>query len=205
MNRRGFVKATALISLGLGLSSFFRRGKTHILTLSFDDGFRKSFLSIADIHKEYGLRACLNVIASGHLPGFKGAGQWVRPELMGNFDDWNTLKSQGHEIMPHTWDHLNLTEIPLEEAKQNIHKCLDYFREHLEGYNPLDAVYNFAFNASTNELDEFTLRSVRAIRTGGWLVLKDTSHNPIPVSPSPVRLIDDACEGSQSSGNSSQP
>lgn len=188
MKRRTFLKTSALTSLSPEFLRFIKPGKSHILTLSFDDGFKKSFYRIADIHQEYGFKACLNVIASGHLPDFKGVGKWVLPELMGNFEDWNTLKSRGHEIMPHTWDHLNLTEIPLEEAKLNIHKCLDYFQEHLNGYNASEAVYNFAFNASTNELDEFTLRSVRAIRTGGWLVLKDTSLNLIPVSPSPVRL-----------------
>jgi peptidoglycan/xylan/chitin deacetylase (PgdA/CDA1 family) len=179
---------SALAGLGLGLGSFTGRGKSHILTLSFDDGFKKSFYKIADIHSEYGLKACLNVIASGHLPEFKGVGKWVLPELMGNFDDWNALKRRGHEIMPHTWDHLNLTEIPLEEAKANIDKCLAYFAQHLEGYKANEAVYNFAFNASTPELDEFTLTRVHSLRTGGWLVLKDSRVNRIPITLKPVAL-----------------
>jgi len=188
MKRSDFIKLSALTGLGLGLESFVSRKKTHILTLSFDDGFKKSFYRIAEIHAEYGLKACLNVIASGHLPEFKAVGKWILPELMGNFDDWNTLKSRGHEIMPHTWDHINLTEIPLEEAKPNINKCLDYFEQHLEGYKSAEAVYNFAFNASTSELDDFALTRVRAVRTGGWLVLKDTMVNRVPTAPLPVRL-----------------
>jgi peptidoglycan/xylan/chitin deacetylase (PgdA/CDA1 family) len=188
MNRIEFIKVSALAGMGFGLGSFTSRGKSHILTLSFDDGFKKSFYRTAEIYSEYGLKACLNVIASGHLPEFKGVGKWVLPELMGNFNDWNMLKSRGHEIMPHTWDHLNLTEIPVEEAKANIDKCLDYFAHHLDGYKPEEAVYNFAFNASTPELDEFTLTRVRALRTGGWLVLKNSRVNKVPTTSGPVAL-----------------
>jgi len=188
MNRIEFIKISTLAGLGFGMGGCTGRSKSHILTLSFDDGFKKSFYRIAEIYAEYGLKACLNVIASGHLPEFKGVGKWVLPELMGNFDDWNTLKSRGHEIMPHTWDHLNLTEIPLEEAKSNIDKCLDYFGQHLHGYKSEEAVYNFAFNASTPELDEFTLTRVRALRTGGWLVLEDSRVNRIPTTARPVAL-----------------
>ena len=162
MKRSDFIKLSALTGLGLGLESFVGREKTHVLTLSFDDGFKKSFYRIAEIHAEYGLKACLNVIASGHLPEFKGVGKWILPELMGNFDDWNNLKSRGHEVMPHTWDHINLTEIPLDEAKPNIRQVSGLFRTKTwMGYKSAEAVYNFAFNASTPELDEFTLSRVR--------------------------------------------
>lgn len=188
MKRRGFIKTTAIGSMALGIGGWGNPSTTHILTLSFDDGFKKSFYSIAEIHEEYGLKACLNVIARGHQPNFKKIDQWILPELLGDFNDWNTLKSRGHEIMSHTWEHLNLTEIPMEQAKSNIDKCLDYFEEHLEGYLNSEAVYNFAFNASTIELEDYILRKVRAVRTAGWLVLKDTKVNLIPASSEPVRL-----------------
>ena len=183
MNRRSFIKTTAAGSLALSLGSCKRPEKTHILTFSFDDGFRKSFLKIADIFENYGLHACLNVIASGHFPSFQKVDDWILPELMGDFDDWNVLKSRGHEIMPHSWQHLNLAKQPLEEAKELINKCLDYFEEHLEGYEASNAVFNFPFNASTPELEQFTLSRVKAVRTGG-----DSPINPIPETPGPVRL-----------------
>lgn len=187
MNRRNFIESAALLSLGLGLESFIVKRKTHVLTLSFDDGFRKSFYKIADIHKAYGLKACLNVIAMGHAPGFV-KDNFIKQDLLGNFDDWNKLKEMGHEVMPHTWDHKNLTEISLEEAKLKIDQCLDYFEKNLDGYKPSESVYNFAYNASTPELDTYALQSVRAVRTGGWLVLKDSMVNLLPVSPKPLAL-----------------
>jgi peptidoglycan/xylan/chitin deacetylase (PgdA/CDA1 family) len=177
MKRRTFIKSSALAGLTFAMDDWWDPKKTHILTLSFDDGFKKSFYRLAEIHEEYGLKACLNIIASGHLPGFKGVDQWILPELMGDFNDWNKLKSRGHEIMPHTWEHLNLTKVPLNQAKENMDKCLDYFKENLDGYADADAVYNFAFNASTPELEDHILKRVRAVRTGGWLVLKDTVVN----------------------------
>ena len=187
MNRRNFISSAALISLGLGLESFIKKRKTHILTLSFDDGFKKSFYKIAEMHKEYDVKACLNVIAMGHVPGFVND-RFIPQNILGNFDDWNKLRSMEHEVMPHTWDHKNLTEIPLSDAKENLDKCFDYFEKNLDGYNPKNVVYNFAYNASNQDLDEYALKRVRAIRTGGWLILQNTKLNPIPKQENHLRL-----------------
>jgi len=160
------------------------------LTLSFDDGFRKSFFRTAEIHEKYGLNACLNVIATGHLKSFNTEQKWISQKLLGDFDDWNMLKERGHEIMPHTWEHLNLTQIPLRKAKRNIDKCLSYFETHLEGYTNSNAVYNFAYNASTTELEDYALQKVGAVRTGGWLILNEKVVNKIPTKSTqlPPRL-----------------
>lgn len=189
MKRRKFIQNSLALGGSLALSGFnFPSSKTHILSLSFDDGFKKSFYKVAEIHENYGLKACLNVIATGHFKNFKTETQWIPREILGNFDDWNALKAKGHEVMPHTWEHLNLTEIPEKKAKKNIDKCLAYFEKHLEGYKSEEAVYNFAYNASTPELEDFLLERVRAVRTGGWLVLKDTLLNTIPKGEHKGRL-----------------
>lgn len=179
MNRRNFLETSALFAAGVGMERFLVQHKTHILSLSFDDGFKKSFYKIAAIHEEYGLKAGLNVIAMGHEKGFVHD-KFISQDLLGNFDDWNKLKSRGHEIMPHSWDHKNLTQISLPEAKENLDKCFVYFENNLMGYKPKKAIYNFAYNASNETLDEHALQWVRAIRTGGWLVLQDTKYNAIP-------------------------
>jgi len=157
-------------------------GKTHALSLSFDDGFKKSFYRIAEIHETYGLKACLNVIATGHLPDFKQIDDWILPELLGDFDDWNKLAGRGHEVMPHSWKHLNLTKVSVTQAQENILKCLDYFAENLDDYTDAKAVYNYAFDASTAELDAFCLERVGAVRTGGWLLWEDQQLNALPVT-----------------------
>jgi len=188
MQRRTFIKNSILGSVAVGFNPYLPKGKTHIITLSFDDGFKKSFYRLAEIHEAYGLKACLNVIATGHLPSFNTEPKWIPQQLLGNFNDWNKIKSRGHEVMPHTWDHLNLTEIPVEQAKQKIDQCLDYFEKNLQGYVASEAVYNFAYNASTPELDKYTLQRTGAVRTGGWLILKDTMVNLLPVQPTPLAL-----------------
>ena len=195
MNRRNFIKSTGAITLGIGFkhiagpdpARFPLEGKTHILSLSFDDGFKKSFYRTAEIHEEYGLKACLNVVALGNTPG-KTTEKWIHEGSIGNFDDWNKLKSRGHEVMPHSLDHKNLTEIPLAEAKENIDKCIDCFEKNLNGFNASESVYNFAYNASNQELDEYALKKVRAIRTGGWSVLKNTKYNDLPGNSGQLRL-----------------
>ena len=97
--------------------------------------------------------------------------------ILGDFDDWNTLKSRGHEVMPHSWEHLNLTKVSLEKAKENVDKCLDYFEANLEGYISGEAVYNFAYNASNPLIEDYILQRTSAVRTGGWLMLKDRRAN----------------------------
>ncbi len=193
MNRRAFLRDTSLASAGILTASAVTPfqpppGKTHVLTLSFDDGFKKSFHRIAKMHEDYGLKACLNVIATGHLPRFRAPDKWILPKLLGNFDDWNLLTGRGHEVMPHSWEHLDLTETPLSQAKENILKCLEYFEDNLDGYDPSTAVYNYAFDASTPELDAFTLQHVRAVRTGGWLLPGRAAYNNLPAHERTGRL-----------------
>lgn len=170
------------------MGSCIQTKKTHYLTLSFDDGFKSSFYKTAEIFENYGLKACLNVIASGHFPDFKKIDQWILPDLLGDFDDWNFLKNRGHEVMPHTWEHLNLPKIPLNHAKENIDKCLDYFEEHLEDYKPSESVYNFAFNASTPVIEDYVMRRTRAIRTKGGVIINNSRFNEIPSSNKQARL-----------------
>ena len=189
MNRRQFTKTTILGTAALAVEASLRaqtdksigKHKSHYLTLSFDDGFKKSFYRIADIHEKSGLHACLNVLASGHFGEFSD-------DTLGNFDDWNKLKARGHEIMPHGWEHAHLTGIPPEQAKELITKCLDSFEKNLDGFVTSKAVFNFPYNASNPELEDFVLQRVRAVRTGGWTYNNDTALNPMP-SPGPVRIF----------------
>jgi hypothetical protein len=76
----------------------------------------------------------------------------------------------------------------LSQAKENILKCLEYFDRNLDGYNAKKAVYNYAFDASTEELDMFTLQHVRAVRTGGWLLWEGEEYNAMPVTEKTGRL-----------------
>jgi len=187
MKRRSFVKTTALASMAIALGNCTQKSKSHILTLSFDDGFKKSFYHTVEIHEEFGLKACLNIIASAHT--WPSGPNEYHTDPVGNFEDWNKLKARGHEIMPHSWKHANLTEMPFDEAKELIEKCLDYFELHLDGYDSSKAIYNFAYNASDTELEDYLLTKVKAIRTGSWGILGGSKmENPFPQNGNPVRL-----------------
>ena len=192
MKRRKFIQGACCsvlgVSAGVSTAKVPKQKKTHVITLSFDDGLKKSFYKIADIYERFELRACLNVIATGHLPKFYPTvrGQpdsGIVPFKKGDFEDWNKLKSRGHEVMAHSYDHVDLTKIAFNEAKELISKCVDYFEAHLQGFKASQSVYNFAYNASTPELDEYALTKFLAIRTQG-----DTPINPIPTTKKPVRV-----------------
>ena len=175
MNRRNVLRILGAGSLGV-LSGGFTitlPGKRHIITLSFDDGFRNSSIRTAEIYEKYGLSSCINVIATAHLRQFELPNEYHNWPV-GDFTLWNELKRRGHEIMPHSYKHTNLTEIPLAEAKELVGRCIDVFNRELEGFRAGESVFNLPYNASTPELEEWLGTKFRAIRTHGDAV------NPLP-------------------------
>lgn len=148
--------------------------KRHIVTLSFDDGFKKSSLKTADIYKKYKLSACINVIATGHQKDFASDSHYLTDSPKGDFGLWNELQQRGHEIMPHGYKHANKQRLPFAEAKDLILKCLEVFAKELKGFDPKQAIFNFPYNSSTAELEGWLPTQVRAFRTGGRTI------NPLP-------------------------
>ena len=146
--------------------------KKHIVTLSFDDGFTKSFVRTAEIYEKYKLAACFNVVASAHMKDFRPPDYHNVPR--GDFGLWNDLKARGHEVMPHGYRHANKQSLPFAEAKDLIVRCLEVFDKELKGFDRKEAVFNFPYNASTPELEKWLPTQVRAFRTGGGAV------NPLP-------------------------
>lgn len=146
----------------------------HIVTLSFDDGFRDSAARIAAIYERHGLRACFNVIATGHIPDVRVPDRYYAGIPMGDFALWNELQERGHEIMPHGYKHENKGKLPFEEGKKLILDCLDVFSRELDGFAPKKAIFNFPYNSSTPELEAWLPAVVKAFRTGGGGI------NPLP-------------------------
>ncbi len=145
----------------------------HIISLSFDDGFEKSNIKIADIYEKLGLSACFNVLAFEEVDGERVDDpyhHWPK----GNFELWNELQERGHEIMPHGLIHHNLASMPLAHAQNSITRCLEIFSQELKNFQAQEAIYNFAYNASTPELEAWLTGVVKAYRTGGDAI------NPLP-------------------------
>jgi hypothetical protein len=145
--------------------------KTHFVTLSFDDGFKKSSIRTAEIFEKFKLPACINVIATAHLPDFQLPNEYHRWPV-GDFGLWNELKARGHEVMPHGYKHANKAELPLEESVDLIRRCLDFFAKSLKRFEAKNAVFNFPFNASTPAVERWLAGQVMAFRTGGPAINK---------------------------------
>jgi peptidoglycan/xylan/chitin deacetylase (PgdA/CDA1 family) len=146
--------------------------KTHIITLSFDDGFRKSSVKTAEIYEKHKLSACINVVASASMKDFRAPDY---PDVSrADFGLWNDLQARGHEIMPHGYKHANKQSLPFAESKDLILRCLDVFDKELKGFDRKQAIFNFPYNASTPELEQWLPTQVRAFRTGGAAI------NPLP-------------------------
>jgi peptidoglycan/xylan/chitin deacetylase (PgdA/CDA1 family) len=146
--------------------------KRHIVTLSFDDGFKNSSIKTAEIYERRKLSACINVVASAHMSDFRPPDYPNVPRA--DFGLWNDLKARGHEIMPHGYKHANKQSLPFAEARDLILHCLDVFDKELKGFDRKQAIFNFPYNASTPELERWLPTVVRAFRTGGGAI------NPLP-------------------------
>lgn len=183
-NRRKFIKALGVSSATLALPGFFDilkanernrilSGKKHIITLSFDDGFKKSSILTAEIFEKHKLSACINVIATGHLKSFQIPDEYQITEK-GDFVLWNELKARGHEIMMHSYKHCHLDALPFEQAKDLILQCIYIFSKELKDFESRESIFNFPYNASTPELEAWLPLQVKAFRTG------DVGINPLP-------------------------
>jgi peptidoglycan/xylan/chitin deacetylase (PgdA/CDA1 family) len=153
----------------------------YYVTLSWDDGFVRSVSKIAEIYERYDLRAEFNVVITFHE---------YDPQTFGDFALWNALQARGHIIQPHGYDHSNLTEMPLEQAQENILRCLEVFRESLDGFDAPRTVFSFPYNVSTPELDAWLPQVVRAFRVGGVTAM------PLP-TPNTTRLTSPASEDAE--------
>ena len=69
MQRRQFLQTSALAGMGIAAGCADDTPKQHYITLSFDDGFKKSYIKVAELYEKYDLCACFNIIAGAHLPG----------------------------------------------------------------------------------------------------------------------------------------
>ena len=129
-SRRDFIKATGAAAASLAmpgalLATESPEKKRHVVTLSFDDGFKSSSIKTAEIYEKHELSACVNVVASAHMKEFRPPD--YHTVRRGDFGLWNELQARGHEIMPHSYKHANLQEIPFAEAQDLILRCLDVF------------------------------------------------------------------------------
>jgi peptidoglycan/xylan/chitin deacetylase (PgdA/CDA1 family) len=196
MKRREFVSAVgsvALAGVGAPLLTGGASQKLHVVSLSFDDGFRKSFSRIAEIYERFGLSGCFNVIASAHMPDNEVRDDYMKQELFGGFELWNELQDRGHEIMPHGYRHAHLPDLPVEESKGLILKSLEIFSNELRGFDPKKSVFNFPYNQSSPELEEWLPSVVMAFRASGGTI------NPLP-GPETVKIT----TGGFGPGNSEQ-
>jgi hypothetical protein len=83
--------------------------------------------------------------------------------------------------MPHGLIHHNLANMPFADAQRSITRCLEIFTDELEHFQANEAIFNFAYNASTPELEAWLPGLVRGFRTGGDPI------NPLP-HPGQARL-----------------
>ena len=99
--RRDFIKTAGAMATSFALPDWSSGAekspheKRHIVTLSFDDGFKKSSIKTAEIYEKHKLSACINVVASAHMKDFRPPDYHNVPR--GSFGLWNELKARGKD------------------------------------------------------------------------------------------------------------
>jgi peptidoglycan/xylan/chitin deacetylase (PgdA/CDA1 family) len=151
------------------------RHRMHIVTLSFDDGFTRSSVKTAEIYEKHGLRANMNIVAGPNWL-LKREPERAATIQVGDFGLWNELLARGHDIQPHSFSHLNVSQVDLAAGKAEILRCLDTFDEKLAGFDRQRAIYHFAYNRTTPEIEAWLPSEVRAFR-GGFV---DCGINDLP-------------------------
>ncbi|MCD0070810.1 polysaccharide deacetylase family protein, partial [Streptococcus agalactiae] len=87
------------------------KAKAPRVALTFDDGpNEKTTPKALEILKRYNAKATFFVMGQS---------------AVGHTDILQRMHAEGHEIGNHTWDHPNLTKLPAEKIKEEIHKTND--------------------------------------------------------------------------------
>ncbi|HEM9252323.1 TPA: polysaccharide deacetylase family protein [Streptococcus agalactiae] len=87
------------------------KAKAPRVALTFDDGpNEKTTPKALEILKRYNAKATFFVMGQS---------------AVGHTDILKRMHAEGHEIGNHTWDHPNLTKLPAEKIKEEIHKTND--------------------------------------------------------------------------------
>lgn len=129
------------------------------IAFTFDDGF-KNCMRAAAILEEFGTRACFFIcpaILSERDPQVIAAFCRDRLELsqaveLMDWSDAQRLHDAGHEIGGHTMTHPWLTEIPLDEARDEISGSFEAIRSRL-GSPPRHFAWTFgSFSACNGEI-----------------------------------------------------
>ncbi len=178
MKRKEFIAAAAsgIVAATSPLAAAAEKStdRVHIVSLSFDDGFRKSCCRIAEIYEKFGLCACFNIVASGSDPDTEFSDPYASKHPIGGWELWNELQDRGHEIMPHGWKHAHLDEMPFIDSRGLVMRCLDRFSQKLHGFEPQKSIFNFPYNATTPELNAWLPEVVMGFRAGSGGI------NPLP-------------------------
>ncbi|MCX5658784.1 MAG: hypothetical protein NTW19_03570 [Planctomycetota bacterium] len=154
----------------------------HLVSLTFDDGFRKSSELTATIFESFGQRASINPVAWAHEPDFVTPEPTWGKHMCGDWAMWRGLAARGHEVMPHGLVHINKASIRFADAANLIARNIAIFETEMPGFDRTQSIYNFPYNATTPEIEAWLPTVIGGFR-GGHI---QHGINPLPTAETRV-------------------
>lgn len=132
----------------------------HRISFCFDDGYAASVMKTAALFEERGLAASFCVVTDpvGSEDSF------IRAGAIGDFALFREMAVRGHEVMPHGHRHINLANVTIAQAQDEVSRCLDIFLAEMPGHCESDLIYHCAFNRLPPALEPWLRARVKAVR-----------------------------------------
>lgn len=137
-------------------------GAQAAVSLSFDDGSADHWSRGLPLWHAYGFHVTLGILANRFLDHPERI-----PQLQQAFD-------AGHELANHTTDHLDITTMPLEAAREDIDKCQQLLLNNVQGLNHvLTFIYPY---------EQFNSLTIAMLQEQGFLFARSGSQDMVEIT-----------------------
>lgn len=160
-----------------------RSSDRHRISFCFDDGYAASVAKTAALFEARGLAASFCVVTDPR----GSADSFIRAGTIGDFGLFREMAARGHEVMPHGHRHINLADVDLAAAQDEVSRCLDLFMAKMPDQREDEIIYHCAFNRLPPALAPWLRARVKAVRA----TTANVGLNSLPDRSPP--FVFDAC------------
>jgi len=111
------------------------------ISFCFDDGFRRSAQTIAELFSRRRLPACFAVLSRPE----QALDPYVRGADLGDWSFWREMVAAGHEVAPHGLIHERYDALSVDETKASVREALQIFETEMPGFERARSVFHVPY------------------------------------------------------------